>query len=144
MITENNCDRIHLRICAFWLITIDHLLFPALLYISMLQVCHKLIEVTQAYIWGFNLTPAYMNPTGWKVRMGKTVTAFDTSASWVDISRCEINPHIYYDFLYVVPRVSVSRRRLQCRVRHFTPTYVMTNELQEAYMFHSDEILTRG
>ena len=39
------------------------------------------------------------------------------------------NPHIYHDFLYVVPRVSVSRRTLQCRVRHFTSTYVMTNEL---------------
>ena len=32
------------------------------------------------------------------------------------------NPHIYHDFLYVVPRVSVSRITLQ-----FTPTYVMTN-----------------
>ena len=39
--------------------------------------------------------------------------------------------HIYHDFLYVVPQVSVSRRTLQCRVRHFTPTYVMTNELQK-------------
>ena len=27
-------------------------------------------------------------------------------------------------------RVRVSRRTLQCRVRHLTPTYVMTNELQ--------------
>ena len=40
------------------------------------------------------------------------------------------NPHIYHDLLYVVPRVRVSRRTLQCRVRHLTPTYVMTNELQ--------------
>ena len=37
---------------------------------------------------------------------------------------------IYHDLLYVVPRVRVSRRTLQCRVRHLTPTYVMTNELQ--------------
>ena len=41
-----------------------------------------------------------------------------------------LNPHIYHDLLYVVPRVRVSRRTLQCRVRHLTPTYVMTNELQ--------------
>ena len=41
------------------------------------------------------------------------------------------NPHIYHDLLYVVPRVCVSRRTLQCRVRHLTPTYVMTNELQK-------------
>ena len=31
-----------------------------------------------------------------------------------------------FDFLYVVTRVSVSSRTLQCRVGHFTPTYVMT------------------
>ena len=30
----------------------------------------------------------------------------------------------------VVPRVSVSRRTLQCQVRHFTPTYGMIKELQ--------------
>ena len=34
------------------------------------------------------------------------------------------------NLLYVLPRVRVSRRTLQCRVRHLTPTYVMTNELQ--------------
>ena len=60
-------------------------------------------------------------------RMGKTVSAFDSSASWVDVSRCEI------EFSYIP--VSVSRRTLQCRVRHFTPIYVMTNELQLLYHF---------
>ena len=62
--------------------------------------------------------------------MGKMVSAFDSSASWVDVSRCEMNPHIYHDFLYIVPQVIVSHRTLQCQVRHFTPTYVMTKELQ--------------
>ena len=38
--------------------------------------------------------------------------------------------YIPHDLLYVEPRVLVSRRTLQCRVRHLTPTYVMTNELQ--------------
>ena len=38
--------------------------------------------------------------------------------------------YYYHDLLYVVPRVRVSRRTLQCRVRHLTPTYAMTNELQ--------------
>ena len=33
--------------------------------------------------------------------------------------------------IYVVPRVNLSRRTLQCRVRHFTPTYDMTKALQE-------------
>ena len=30
----------------------------------------------------------------------------------------------------ILPRVNVSRRTLQCRVRHFTPTYDMTKALQ--------------
>ena len=40
---------------------------------------------------------------------------------------------LYYthDFLYVVRRVSVSRKTLQCRVRHFTPTHDMTKALQK-------------
>ena len=58
--------------------------------------------------------PAYANPTGWRVE------------------RTNRFAHLEYthDFLYVVPRVSVSRRALQCRVRHFIPTYDMTKELQ--------------
>ena len=37
------------------------------------------------------------------------------------------------DFLYVAPRVSVSRRTLQCRVRHFTPTYDTIKEFRKLY-----------
>ena len=60
------------------------------------------------------------------IPMGKMVSVFDTSSSWVGASRCNVligRDAIYtHDLLYVVLRVSVSRRTLQCRVRHFTPT----------------------
>ena len=41
-----------------------------------------------------------------------------------------------HDFLYVVQRVSVTRRTLQCRVRHFTPTYDMTKALQQLVIYN--------
>ena len=53
----------------------------------------------------------------------------------VNVFYRKTKPHIYHDLLYVVPRVRVSRRTLQCRVRHLTPTYVMTNELQKTKLF---------
>ena len=40
------------------------------------------------------------------------------------------NPLYTHDFLYVVPRVSVSRRTPQCRVRHFAPIHDMKKALQ--------------
>ena len=40
---------------------------------------------------------------------------------------CRVYAH---DIIFVVQRVSVSHRALQCRVRHFTPTYDMTKEFQ--------------
>ena len=42
----------------------------------------------------------------YEVRMGKTVSAVDSSASWVDVSRCEIkSSYVFYSmksyFVYV-------------------------------------------
>ena len=43
------------------------------------------------YIKGFDLTPAYTNPAGCRVvKMGKTVSVFAFSFSWVDVRKCEI------------------------------------------------------
>ena len=47
------------------------------------------------------------------------------TVSPIDVSRCEIESSYMPLFSLLVPRVSVSRGTLQ-----FTPTYVMTNELQ--------------
>ena len=68
----------------------------------------------RSYKWGFDFTPT------------STQLAEESTALTVLSIRT-----ICHDFLYIVPRVSLSRTKLQCRVRHFTPTYVMTNELQE-------------
>ena len=64
------------------------------------------------------------------VRMGKRLVQLTLQPVGLTQVGVSSNPHIYHDLLYVVPRVRVSRRTLQCRVRHLTPTYVMTNELQ--------------
>ena len=45
-----------------------------------------------------------------------------------------LSMRIYHGLLYVVPRVCVSRRTVQCRVRHLTPTYVMTNNCKSKYL----------
>ena len=58
----------------------------------------------------------------------------EESNSLTDLPIRTFCPFLYtHDFLYVVPRVSVSRRTLQYRVRHFTPTYDMTNELRLSF-----------
>ena len=49
-----------------------------------------------------------------KVRMGKTVSAFDSSASWVGVSRCEIkSSNILMSF-------STLYHELVCHVEHFS------------------------
>ena len=60
------------------------------------------------------------------------VSAFDSSASWVGESRCEIESSILVIFSTLCHEL-VSRRTLQCRLRHFTPTYDTTKAMQQQY-----------